>query len=131
MKGIENRVRIDASPRHVYKTIADPANLPSYVPGVDGAEVLAQGLGPTGTLVDLTTRHRRHLEAVVTAESRNHFLALQDSRGTVMEWELRRTPRGTLAIQRILGEFEEDEAAEIGHEARAKLFRLKESLERR
>lgn len=131
MKGIETRVQIQASPRAVYKAITDPANFPRFVPGVEGAEVLAQGLDGVGTLVDLTTRGRRHLEAVVTSEARNHFFALQDARGTVLEWELRRTPSGTLAIQRILGEFDDSRAERLQAEARDKLYRFKSALEGR
>jgi len=131
LKGIETRVQIEASPRTVYKAITDPANFPRFVPGVERAEVLAEGLDGVGTLVDLTTRGSRHLEAVVTSEARNHFFALQDARGTVLEWELKRTPSGTLAIQRILGEFDEVLAARLQAEAREKLYRFKGTIESR
>lgn len=129
MKDIENRVEIGASPRTVFKAISDPEGVYRYVPGVRGATMLAQGLNGVGTLVDLTTRHHRHLEAVVTAETKNHYFALQDSRGTVLEWELRATPHGTLAIERIHGDFGDRETSRIEAEARAKIFRLKAEIE--
>lgn len=114
-----------ANPRIVFKAISDPSNLPQYVPGVHSVETLAEGLAGVGTIVDLTTRRGRHLEAVVTGETKNAFFAIQDSRGTLLEWELRPTSHGTLAVQRILGDFAPGEATALEAEARAKLFRFK------
>ena len=129
LKGIENRVEFDASPRTVFKAISDPGNLPAYVPGVESAETLAEGIDGIGTLVDLTTRRGRHLEAVVTGEAKNAFFAIQDARGTLLEWELRPTSHGTLAVQRILGDFRPGEATELEEEARAKLWRFKKLVD--
>lgn len=131
LKGIENRVEFDASPRTVFKAISDPGNLPEYVPGVQRVETLAEGLEGVGTIVDLTTRRGRHLEAVVTGETKNAFFAIQDSRGTLLEWELRPTSTGTLAVQRILGDFAPGEATELEAEARTKLYRFKKLVDGR
>lgn len=118
-----------ASPRTVFKAITDPGNLPQYVPGVQRVETLAEGLEGVGTIMDLTTRRGRHLEAVVTGEAKNAFFAIQDSRGTLLEWELRPTATGTLAVQRILGDFAPGEATALEAEARSKLFEFKRMVD--
>lgn len=131
LKGIENRVEFEASPRAVFKAISAPENMPQYVPGVDRVEMLAEGLDGVGTIVGLTTRRGRHLEAVVTGEAKNAFFALQDSRGTLLEWELRPTSTGTLAVQRILGDFAPGEATALEAEARTKLYEFKKMVDGR
>jgi len=131
VKGIENRIEVKASPRIVFRHLANPANIPAFVPGIVRADVTEYAPGGVGTRIALETRRHRKMDAVVTGEAERRFLAIQDERGTLNEWELTRTPTGTLAVNRIIGEFDDERLPLLSREARAKMHAFKDFVESR
>ncbi len=131
MTGIENHIEFGTTPRQVFKHLANPANIPMFVPGIRQASVVDPAPEGVGTRVALTTRHGHHLEAVIEGEVERRFIAIRDAHGVVNEWELRDAPNGgTLAVNRILG-VSPDQREELAHDARSKLFAFKEFVETR
>lgn len=130
--GIENHISFSASPRAVYKQLANPQNIPLYAPGILNASTVEATEEGVGTRVSLLTRHGRPLEALITGESERRFISIQDSHGVVNEWELKRSPDGgTLAVNRILGVADPDRAEALSHDAREKLFAFRDFVESR
>lgn len=132
MKGIENRITFDASPRVVFKHLANPQNIPLYVPGIRSATVIDWKESGVGTRVSLLTRHEHEREAYVTQEALRKFISIQDDHGTVNEWELAPGKNGgTVAVNRILGDFPDDVSERLAEEARAKLYVFKDIVDGR
>ncbi|MHB8585572.1 MAG: SRPBCC family protein [Thermoplasmatota archaeon] len=130
MRDIETQLVFRASPRTLFKALANPNNIPNFVPGILNADVVEKGPNGKGTRVTLTTRHANNLQAEVVEEHPWRYLALRDERGVLNTWELREMPTGTLAINRIVGPFSPEEADQLGADARMKLHAFREIVDR-
>lgn len=130
LKGIENRIEFQESPRKVFRHLANPQNIPLFVPGIRNATVTNWVPDGVGTRVSLTTRHAHHRDAELAEESERRFIAYRDDHGTLNEWELRRAPAGgTLATNRIIGSFADGEAERLSEEARGKIFAFRDIVD--
>jgi uncharacterized protein YndB with AHSA1/START domain len=127
---IETQILFDASPRKVFKALANPNNIPSFVPGIRAVDVVhvAPGAG-SGTRVMLTTKHDHALGAEVVEEQPWKFLSLRDDRGVLNTWEIRETPKGTLVVNRIVGQFSPEERQELSNAARLKLYAFRDHVQ--
>lgn len=123
---IENAVELPAEPLEVFRFLTLPDNLPRVAPGIDSAVLASGEPGRVGARLDMTTRHGNVLSATLVEVREGEVCTLKDDRGTISRWQLKATPKGTLAVNTLEGPFDASEAVRLREEAHLKILNLKD-----